>query len=270
MSDPIAQLFDRIAEGYDEEVPFYSSIGRLFVQWAEPAADARVLDIGAGRGAITRALVEARGSAGSIVAGDISPKMLELLAALQLPGVETRLLDARKLDLPDASFDMVFAGFVLSSIPDPGAALAELARVLRPGGQLFLSGPGPCSADDWWERYGEIVDEYTAKLGPAPEPAADIGAEALKHTHDDTAAELERIGLRPADHTHAEVDLPIDGPDAYWRWLLMHGNQWLYELFSEADREEFHRRVLDSLVNHHPAHGKRLIAGAVFERLERI
>jgi hypothetical protein len=50
----------------------------------------------------------------------------------------------------------------------------------------------------------------------------------------------------------------------------MHGNQWLYDLFSEADREEFRRRVLDSLVNHHPAHGKRLIAGAVFERLERI
>jgi putative transposase len=77
---PNAELFDRIADGYDEDVPFYASLGRLPVSWAEPAADARVLDIGAGRGAITKALVEARGSAGEVVAGDISPKMLEQLS----------------------------------------------------------------------------------------------------------------------------------------------------------------------------------------------
>lgn len=277
MSDPIAQLFDRIADGYDEDIPFYATIGRLLVQWAEPAADARVLDIGAGRGAITRALVESRGSAGSIVAGDISPKMLERLAALQLPGVETRLLDVRKLDLPDASFDMVFAGFVLSSIPDPAPAIAELARVLRPGGQLLLSAPGPCPADDWWERYGEIVNGFTAKLDGGPAAAAesipvtaDVAADAPVHAHDDVAAELERIGLRPDGHTHAEVELPLDGPDAYWRWLQMHGNQWIYDALAEPDRDEFRRQVLDSLHDHHPARGERLIAGAVFERLVRV
>lgn len=280
MLDPIAQLFDRIADGYDEDVPFYATIGRLLVQWAEPPADARVLDIGAGRGAITRALVEARGpagAAGTIVAGDISPKMLGHLSALQLQGVETRQLDARALDLPDGSFDTVFAGFVLSSMSEPEAALTELARVLRPGGRLLLSGPGPCSADDWWIRYGEILDEYTATLGIAPAPEAeaapipaDVVADPAEQAHQDAVAAFERIGLRSAGHTHAEVDLPIDGPDAYWRWLLMHGNQWLYDLFSEADREEFRARVLDSLRNQHPAHGKRLIAGAVFERLERV
>jgi SAM-dependent methyltransferase len=284
MPDPIAQLFDRIADGYDEDVPFYATIGRLLVQWAEPPADARVLDIGAGRGAITRALAEVRGPAGpagTIVAGDISPRMLEHLSALELPGVETRLLDVRALDLPDGSFDMVFAGFVLSSIPDPEAALTEIARVLRPGGRLLLSGPGPCSADDWWVRYGEIVDEYAATLDTAPVPEAETApvpadvavpadADPADHAHQDAVDELARIGLRAAGHTHAEIDLPVDGPDAYWRWLLMHGNQWLYDLFSESDREEFRSRVLDSLRNQHPAHGERLIAGAVFERLERI
>src|SRR5690242_7978928 len=77
MPDPIAELFDRIADGYDEDVPFYATIGRLLVSWAEPPAGARVLDVGAGRGAITRALVEAHGPAVSIVAGDISPRMVE-------------------------------------------------------------------------------------------------------------------------------------------------------------------------------------------------
>jgi SAM-dependent methyltransferase len=286
MSDPTAELFDRIADGYDEDVPFYASLGRLLVSWAEPAADARVLDIGAGRGAITKALVEARGSAGPIVAGDISPKMVEQLAALQLPCVQVRLLDVNALDLPDASFDVVFAGFVLSSIAEPAPAIAELARVLRPGGELLVSMPGPCDDDGWWERYGEIVDDFTVRLvgGPlgAPEPAvsAEASSEAPvevaspsepEHTHHVSAFdELERVGLRPAGHTLAEINLAIDGPDAYWQWLQMHGNQWLYDALPESDRAEFRDRVLDSLHNHHPTGGNRLIAGAVFQRHVRL
>lgn len=282
MSDATAELFDRIADGYDEDVPFYTTIGRLLVSWAEPPADARVLDIGAGRGAITQALVEARGSTGSIVAGDISPKMVERLEELQLPGVQTRLLNALALDLPDASFDVVFAGFVLSSIPDPAPAVAELTRVLRPGGELLLSTPGPCPADGWWDCYGEIVDEFAARLGGSlspraePDPAsatgpAEASEEAPEHTHHEAAAELlERVGLRFAGHTLAEIDIPIDGPEAYWRWLQMHGNQWIYDALSEPDRAEFRQRVLDSLHDQHPARGERLIAGAVFERLVRL
>jgi SAM-dependent methyltransferase len=205
--------------------------------------------------------------------------MVERLAELQLPGVETRLLDARRLDLPDAAFDMVFSGFVLSAIPDPAPVIAELARVLRPGGQMLLSAPGPCSADEWWVRYGEIVDEFTARvdgdLAPEAEAipvSADVAPAPAEpaHAHDDVATELERIGLRPVAHTHAEVELPVDGPEAYWRWLQMHGNQWIHDALSEPDRAEFRDRVLDSLQSHHPAHGKRLIAGAVFERLERV
>jgi SAM-dependent methyltransferase len=243
------------------------------------------LDIGAGRGAITRALVEARGSAGQTVAGDISPKMLEQLSALQLPGVQARLLDANALDLPDASFDIVFAGFVLSAIPDPAPAVAELARVLRPGGKLVMSAPGPCpAADGWWERYGEIVDEFSARLAggtlpgtdarPAPvEPSGEAPVEAppeLEHIHHESSVLLARVGLRLEDHALAEVNLPMDGPEAYWTWLQMHGNQWLYDALSDADRAEFRRQVLDSLHNHHPEGGKRLIAGAIFERYLRL
>ncbi|MGH3585646.1 MAG: class I SAM-dependent methyltransferase, partial [Pseudonocardia sp.] len=253
MSDPTAELFDRIADGYDEDVPFYATIGRMLVAWAEPAPDVRVLDIGAGRGAITRALVESRGATGSVIAGDISPKMVEQLTALELPGVEIRLLDALALDLPDASFDVVFAGFVLSSLHDPAPAIGELARVLRPGGELLLSMPGPCPADSWWQRYGEIVDEFAARLGGGGSPEAEPAAATL-HAPEAAGEEdpLERIGLRPVAHTHAEVDLAIDGPEAYWKWLQMHGNQWIHDMLTEPDRVEFRERVLDSLRNHHP------------------
>jgi SAM-dependent methyltransferase len=284
MTDVNAELFDRIADGYDEDVPFYATIGRMLVSWAEPAADARVLDIGAGRGAITQALVDLRGSTGSIVAGDISPKMVELLAALQLPNVQVRLLDAAALDLPDASFDVVFAGFVLSAIPDPTPAVAELARVLRPGGELLVSSPGPCpAADEWWQRYGDIVFEFVDRmtdrqwLGPESEAVddpADLSVEAPAepaHPHHHDAAELwERFGLRWMDHALVQTDIPMAGPEAYWQWLQMHGNQWIHDALSEPDRDEFRQRVIDSLRDHHPAGGTRLIAGALFERLVRL
>jgi ubiquinone/menaquinone biosynthesis C-methylase UbiE len=53
--------------------------------------------------------------------------------------VETRQAPADALPFPDASFDVATAGFVLHLVPDPAAALAEIKRVLRPGGMLFFT-----------------------------------------------------------------------------------------------------------------------------------
>jgi hypothetical protein len=89
------------------------------------------------------------------------------------------------------------------------------------------------------------------------------------HAHHDHGAVLERLGLRSAEHTAVEIDLPIEGPAAHWEWLQMHGNRWLYDALPESDCAEFRRRVLGSLHDHHPAGGTRLIAGAGFERLVR-
>jgi ubiquinone/menaquinone biosynthesis C-methylase UbiE len=46
--------------------------------------------------------------------------------------------DAQRLDLPDAAFDAALSTFTLCTVPDPGAALAEVARVLRPGGDMHF------------------------------------------------------------------------------------------------------------------------------------
>jgi SAM-dependent methyltransferase len=256
-----ADLFDRVADGYDEEVPFFAELGERLVSWAAPLPGARVLDLGAGRGAITRALVAADGC-GSITAGDISPRMVQLVSELDLPGVQTGVLDAQRLALPDAAFDMVFAGFVLSVVPDAGAAFAEVARVLRLGGELVVSVPGPSADGGWWERYGRIVAEFAARVPAGTAP----GMETPPDPWDDV---LERVGLQVVDTTRVELDLPLDGPEGHWRWLLSHGNRWLYDALDEADRAEFRRRVLRSLTDHHPAGGTRLIAGAEFVRMVR-
>jgi ubiquinone/menaquinone biosynthesis C-methylase UbiE len=72
---------------------------------------------------------------------DLSPAMLEVArrrAAEMGRAVDLRVGDAQALDFPDASFDSTVCTLALCSIPDDRQALAELHRVLRPGGRLLL------------------------------------------------------------------------------------------------------------------------------------
>lgn len=74
-----------------------------------------------------------------VVAGDLSPAMVRKAQAradaLGL-AADVRVMDAHALDLPDGSFDAALLHLVLAVVPDPEAAIQEVARVLRPGGRV--------------------------------------------------------------------------------------------------------------------------------------
>jgi phosphatidylethanolamine/phosphatidyl-N-methylethanolamine N-methyltransferase len=75
---------------------------------------------------------------------DISEPMLakarERVAELGLRNVEgIAVMDAERLDFPDASFDVVVAQYVVTAVPNPERALDEFARVVRPGGEIVLT-----------------------------------------------------------------------------------------------------------------------------------
>lgn len=97
----------------------------------------RVLLIGAGTGLDLEHLP--RGV--QVMAVDLSPAMLRQAASraedLGL-AVETRVMDAHRLDLPDASFDVVVLHLILAVIPDPWACIQEAARVLKPHGRVAI------------------------------------------------------------------------------------------------------------------------------------
>ena len=110
--------------------------------------DGRVLEVGVGTGL---ALPHYRHGL-SVVGIDLSPEMLALARRKverdRLEHVETLLeMDAEAMDLPDASFDAAVAMFVASVVPNPRRMMAEMRRVVRPGGTLllvnhFLAPPG--------------------------------------------------------------------------------------------------------------------------------
>ena len=94
-------------------------------------APERVVDVGCGTGDLTERL--AREAEVPVVAVDLSPRMAALAGARGLPALNA---DIACLPFPDGSFDAVLANRVLYHLPDLDAGLAELARVLRPGGRL--------------------------------------------------------------------------------------------------------------------------------------
>src|ERR1700731_2144229 len=74
---------------------------------------------------------------------DISEPMLrkahERVAEFGLSNVEElRVMDAERLEFPDASFDVIVAQYVITTVPNPESALDEFARVLKPGGEIIL------------------------------------------------------------------------------------------------------------------------------------
>ncbi len=103
----------------------------------------RVLDVGSGSG--TDALICARlvGPHGQVIALDMNPDMRAKLeacaAAAGFANVQVLAGEAEQIPLPDASVDVVTSNGVLNLVPDKARALAEIFRVLRPGGRLQLA-----------------------------------------------------------------------------------------------------------------------------------
>ncbi|WP_327091804.1 methyltransferase domain-containing protein [Nonomuraea sp. NBC_01738] len=103
----------------------------------------RLLDLGCGTGVVSEAAL-ALGAEVTAVDDDLD--MLEFTAR-RLPHAQVRLASLPELPYPEATFDAVAGNFVINHVNDLPAALAELHRVLRPGGTLALS---------WWKA-GELT-----------------------------------------------------------------------------------------------------------------
>jgi len=112
----------------------------LMLDMAGVTSGSCVIDLGAGTGDQTVAAARRVGPDGSVLATDLSAVMLdrarEAAGAVGLQNVTTRVLDMQQLDLPSASFHAAFARFSLQFVPDVQRALAEVRRVLKPGGRF--------------------------------------------------------------------------------------------------------------------------------------
>jgi ubiquinone/menaquinone biosynthesis C-methylase UbiE len=158
------QVIASAAEVYDE---FF--VPALFQAWAEPVCDAagvgpgdHVLDVACGTGVVTRAVAARVGRAGRVVGLDVNAAMLTV-ARRKAPNLDLRLGRAESLPFEDGTFDAVTCQFALMFFEDRPAALAEMHRVLRPGGRLAVS---VWDAADRTPGYAAVIALLERLFGP--------------------------------------------------------------------------------------------------------
>jgi ubiquinone/menaquinone biosynthesis C-methylase UbiE len=165
--DPIAGCYDHVWVGRFEPV------GRALWDLTQPAADAVVLDIGTGTGALPLTLRQTTRHHGVAVGCDRSMPMLSQARA-RVPELVAVAADALMLPFSADTFDVATASFVLSHVPDYCRALEEARRVLKQEGTLGLSNWAPPSdpySVAWSEALAQIVamntlDRAVAEVTP--------------------------------------------------------------------------------------------------------
>jgi ubiquinone/menaquinone biosynthesis C-methylase UbiE len=137
---------------------------------ASPAAGERVLDIACGTGLVSFAAARAVGPSGHVLGVDLSERMID---AAELRSTHPDLsncsfsrMDAERLALPDASFDVVLCALGLMYMPDPEQALREMRRVLRPGGRLALAVWGERANCGWSAVFPIVSAEVASEVCP--------------------------------------------------------------------------------------------------------
>ena len=138
-SDTIAKAYAGWAPVYDLVFGAVFDAGRRASIAAAERIGGRILEVGVGTGIS----LPDYSSANRIYGVDISQPMLdkaqERVTKLNLSHVEgLAVMDAEHLNFPDASFDVVVAQYVVTTVPNPEATLDEFARVLKPGGEIIL------------------------------------------------------------------------------------------------------------------------------------
>lgn len=164
MTDETQRL--RKARSYDGAARVYERVNapklfdapaRALVAAASPLRGECILDVGCGTGAVSRAALAAAGTDAFVVAMDPSSDML---AAARRGGVERVVMGSLpQLPFADRSFDVLLSAFVLTHVDDPDAALAEMARVLRPHGRVGVSAWAP-GDDAYSAAWSEVVNRY--------------------------------------------------------------------------------------------------------------
>jgi SAM-dependent methyltransferase len=125
---PGAQHWD--PDRYRREAGFVAELGRPLLDLLGDPGGLRVLDLGCGDGRLT---LELQRAGAAVIGCDLSA---EQVAAARTLGLEVQVADAAALPYPDASFDAVLSNAALHWMPAPEPVLAEVARVLRPGGRF--------------------------------------------------------------------------------------------------------------------------------------
>jgi SAM-dependent methyltransferase len=227
----VSSSFRVDGDAYDDFMGRYSKrLATLFADFAGVREGERVLDVGAGTGALTAELAS-RGA--SVAAADPSPEFVAVLRE-RFPDLEVEEAPAEALPFGDGVFDAALAQLVLAFVTDAPAALAEMARVAR-----------RVAACMWGV---EEVDMFAAIDRTAEAIGASRATEPRRYR---TARELHDLFAPHGEIESAELDVTADYRDFEEFWQAMGrgvgpAGQWVASLDSDR-RERAHDELFRQL-----------------------
>jgi SAM-dependent methyltransferase len=208
MSDASPQLFSD-GKAYERLMGRWSRLaGDQFVDWLAVPQQLDWVDVGCGNGAFTQTLIE-RSAPRSVTGIDPAPGQIEFAKTRAGTSLaDFRIGDSQQLPYDDASFDAAIMALVISFVPQPAKAVAEMRRVLRPGG---------VAAAYMWDFFDNGVPVnpiYVAlkqmgidrPLPPSPEASRKEGMVAL----------WEQAGLQAIETTELRITVGFENFDDFW------------------------------------------------------
>jgi len=240
MPQPQTRFDDGAA--YEEFMGKWSRLaGDTFLRWLAPPDRWRWVDVGCGNGAFTEMLLE-RCAAAQVEGIDPSAEQLAFAEArLARRPVRFQVGDAMALPYADAAFDAAVMALVIFFVPDPARAVAEMARVVRPGGSVSSYA---------WDIFGggfpfNVLQEEMAAIGPAPlwPPSSEASRmETLR-------ALWSGAGLVQVETLEISVERTFDDFETFWK-IAQTGPRLMPRIaaMSSADRQQLRDRVRARLV----------------------
>ena len=237
-------VFDRAAPTYGQVGPdFFSDLGALLVARVTIPSGSKLIDVGAGTGAVSLAASQRLGSSGSVLAIDLAIKMLcQLRHRLDEPAAApliAALMDAACLGVRSASIDVALSGIALQSMSDPRSSVVEMCRVLRPGGTFGIS----TSKGWWWQEdarwrwHAVLLDELGVAINDAPPSSG-------RHFVDQLVSDMP---LSSVERTEEVLEFEFEDAETYLSWCWSHGWRGVMERLTAEQRARYKSGVLESM-----------------------
>ena len=224
--------YNAASDSFDNEpLAFWERYGTRTVERLALSSGSMVLDVGCGSGASAIPAAAIVGPAGRVIGIDLAERLLDLGRAKAqqqgLRNLEFRSGDMEALGYQDGMFDAVVSVFSIFFVPDMGKQVAELWRMVRPGGQLAITTWGPRMFEPGSETWWSAVKAHAPELHSAFTPWERI-----------TTVEAVRDLMTSAGVSAPEVEAeagsqPLKTVDDWWTVVMGSGYRWTVDQMSD-------------------------------------
>lgn len=256
----VEQIFDGAAPVYDRVGPaLFQQFGAWLVERMAVAQGVQALDVATGTGAVLIPLARRVGPSGRVIGIDLSGAMLteaeRAVRAAGLSQVDLRKMDGERLEFPDETFDVVACGFALFFFAGMSAALREMRRVLKRGGQVGLTMWGKAPFDPAWKIFADQARAYGVEVRMPNK---------IAYASEEIHALLAEAGFGDIEVKSETTELVYAYEEDWWAFQFSGGTRAALERMDEGTRARFKAEYLAQLRPLFQADGLHLPAPVLY------